>query len=160
MSEETYYKKLKITVKTPKNQAQPCMIKQRDALLGFKKQKKILEEKLVSHNEFYWIIPADDAKDEATIIKRLAKGEITIKNFYKTLMKTLDRINRLAGKFKKGAYWMKRRLIKMLNKKEQHDFAAQVENMSEAELLDFVKINDRKEMMELLSGSLIDIKEV
>lgn len=160
MKKTTPYKKFKITVKTPKNQAKPCMIKQRDALLGFKKQKNILEEKLVNNHEFYWIIPIDDDNDAMQVTKRLAKGETQIKKFYKTLIKTLDRINKLANKFKKGATWIKNKLIKKLNKDQQTEFAKQVQEMTEEEILDFIKINDRKEMMQLLAGELITIKEI
>jgi hypothetical protein len=151
---------LKITVKTPKGQAKPCMVKQRDALLGFKKQKQIKEEKLISDSEFYWIVPADDQADAFGISNRLAKGEIKIKNFYRTLIKMIDRGNKLANKFKKGVSWIRRWIIKKLRKQEQHEFVKQVEEMSDEELKDFMQINDREEMMQLLSGSLIDVEEI
>lgn len=154
------FSELKITVRTPPNQAKPCMVKQRDALLGFKKQKEIIKEKLVDHQTFYWIVPAEDAADQYMMIKRLAKGEVKIKNFYRTLIKTIDRANKLANKFKKGFQWMRRWLIKRLNKDQQTDFAKQVEDMPDEELKDFLKINDREAMMKLLAGTLIDVEEI
>lgn len=154
------YKDLKITVKTPPNQAKPCMIKQRDTLLGFKKQKQIKEEKLIDHQTFYWVIPAEDQDDIYGITRRLAKGEINIKKFYKTLMKMIDRANKLANKFKKGLSWIRRWIIKRLKKQQQNDFVKQVEEMPDEELKDFLQINDREAMNKLLSGTLIDVEEI
>ena len=151
---------LKITVKTPPNQAKACMVKQRDALLGFKKQKEIKEEKLIDHQTFYWIVPAKDTADSYAMTKRLARGEQQIKSFYQTLMKMIDRANKLANKFKKGLSWIRRWIIKKLKKQEQHDFVKQVEEMPDEELKDFLQINDREAMNELLAGSLIDVEEI
>lgn len=154
------YKKIKITVLTPKNQAEKAMKKQRDALLGFKKQKKILEEKLVSHNKFYWIIPVDDEKDLVKITTRLSKGEIKIKQFYRTLIKLLDRANKLASKFKKGLSWVRRWIVKKLKKDKQTDYAKQINQMDNQELKNFIKIDDREEIIELMKKELITIKEL
>ena len=153
------YKIIKITVLTPKNQAKPTMERQKTTLLGFTKPKQILEEKLIAHNKFSWTIPIDDEKDERTVTKRLVRGEIYIKRFYRTLIKTLDRANKLGNKFKKGARWIKNRLIKQLRKQQQDDIATQVEGMDEKEIMDFIKINDREEILELMNKDLITIKE-
>jgi len=154
---------LKITVKTPKNQAAKCMQSQKEALLGFKKTKSILEEKLINDHEFYWIIPSKDDKETYTIQTRLNRGERFIKTFYKTLIKVLDRANKLATKLKKGTKWIKKWLLKRLKKTYQdpnNGLVKQIEDMSEEELKEFIKINDKEAIQKLMRGNLIDVETV
>lgn len=156
---------LQINVKTPKGQAKSCMKTQRGALLGFKKTKQIKEEKLLSDHEFYWIVPSEDNSETMKIHKRLAKGEIFIKNFYKALFKLIHRANKLATKFGKGASWIRKWMVKKIKKNYQDTgsddgLVQQIQNMSDEEIKDFIKINDEKEMKELLAGSLIEVKEL
>ena len=78
-------KHIKITVKTPKNQAAKCIKSQRDQLLGIKKSNAITESKVTKNNEFYWILPYKDEEELKKITQRLALGETMIKGFYKKL---------------------------------------------------------------------------
>ena len=151
--------KLKIDVKTPKNQAEQCMKTQKTALLGVKKSKEVLEEKLVKHNEFYWIIQVDSDKQEREIIYKCAKGEVTIRNFYKALFKLIHRANKLGDKFNKGYAWMRRWMVKKLKKQmgSDQELIKKVENMSDEEIKDFIKISDKEEMDKLLSGDMITV---
>jgi len=151
---------LEITVKTPKGQAKKVMNTQKDALLGFKKGKQLKREELINDSTFVWVAPCDDVKDMNYMIKRLMKGERMIKNFYKTLIKTIDRANRLAAKFKKGTKWVRNWMIRKLKKEQQHDIVKQVEAMSDEEIRDFLLIQDRDDMMKLLAGELITVKEL
>jgi len=132
---------------------------QRSALLGYKKEKKIKEEKLINDHKFYWVVPYKDDKEYMAMSKRLFRGEIFIKQFYKTLIKTLDRANKLGARFKKGSKWIKRWVVKKFKKQyadnDEHGFVSQVNNMSDEEFQDFIKINDREDMQKLLSGELI-----
>lgn len=151
--------KLKIYVKTPKNQAEKCMKTQKKALIGFNKSNKVLEEGVISHDKFYWIIPVEDDKDQKMITKRLSAGEIMIKKFYSVLIRTIDRANKLGHKFQKGIKWAKRWIVKRLKKQyndnDEQGFISQIEKMPDEEFKDFLIIHDRKEMQELLSGYLI-----
>ena len=148
--------KVKINVKTPKNQASRCIETQKFQLLG-SMQKNILETVLVAHNEYYWIIKYDDDKELLKVSKRCAQGEVLIKKFYRTLIKWIDRGNWLATKFKKGSAWVKRWIIRQAKKAYKNDptFIKQIEDMKEDEISGFLVIEDREEMMALLDSELI-----
>ena len=151
---------LKITVKTPKGQAQSCMKTQKAALLGFKKVKTVKEEKMLNDHTFYWIVPAKNNDEMMLMNKRLVRGEMFIKRFYRSLFKIISRANRLATKFKKGAGWIRKWMLKRLRKQVQDGddsdgLIQQISNMSDKEIIEFIKINDKKEMEKLLSGDLI-----
>jgi len=155
--------KLQINVKTPKGQAESCIKTQRNALLGFKKSKQILEEKMLSDHEFYWVIPCEDTKEMMKIHKKLSRGEVFIKQFYKSLFKLINKANKLATKFDKGTSWIRKWMIKKLRgtyeEKEEGGLIQQIQNMTDEEIKDFIKINDEREMKLLLAGELITVKE-
>ena len=149
---------VKVNVKTPKNQAANCIKTQKRALLGMKKANEILEQKLVDHNEFYWIINCKDEAEYIGIIKKCALGEVMIKKFYNTLIRLITRANKLVKKFKKGGDWIKKFIIRKLNKYYQgqdNELVKSIEAMDEKEFADFVEIGDLKEMQALLAGDLI-----
>lgn len=156
--------KLKITVWTPKNQAEKSMATNRMALLGIKHTRKVVEEKLVAHNQFYWVLEVkpDDVLD---ITRKCAKGEITIRKFYSVIFKLIKRANRIAEKSSKAGAWLKRWVIKRLKKmsqgqQENDGLVQQFENMNDDEFNDFIKINDEAEMRAFLEGELIKVEEV
>jgi len=152
---------LKVTVRTPKRQAESCMRTQLNAMLGLSTKRKLLKQELVSEQEFYWIIDIPD-KDYPQVIKNANKGELIIKKFYSMLFKAIHRLNQLQGKFNKGAVWLKRMLLKRLTKDVKNDknsegMAAEINKMTDEELGTFIEINDRESMQQLLAGRLIEV---
>ena len=154
--------KLKINVKTPKDQAAKCIETQKKALLGMAQASQILEQKLVNDHEFYWVLNIRSHREMMKTIKKCARGEVLIKKFYRTLISLIDRANKLANKFKKGARWMKRWLVRRIKTKTQgnEELVNAIENMSDEEFKDFLVIHDRVAMQELLAGDLITVEEV
>lgn len=149
-------------VRTPKNQAANCIKTQKAALLGYKASQKVKEQKVVQHNLFYWILDLEDEKEMSKITFKCARGEVMIKKFYSTLFKLLNRANRLATKFKKGAGWIRKWINKQLKKHGQADEGMQnhIDSMTDEQLIDFIKVTDRKDMDKLLSGNLIEITRI
>ncbi len=76
---------LKITVKTPKNQAKPTMERNLNAMLGINLKRKLLYSKIETDCLFYWIIDIPD-KDYPSVIKNAIRGEVIIKKFYSMLI--------------------------------------------------------------------------
>lgn len=151
---------LKILVKTPKNQAPVCIKTQKAALVGHK--TKVKEQKVVKHNLFYWILEVADDKEMSVVTYKCARGEVVIKKFYGMLFKILRRANKLAGKFKKGVYWIRRYMKKQINKHGKSDpgMMNYIDSMSDEQILDFIKITDKEEMEKLLSGPLIKVEQL
>lgn len=150
--------RMKIVVLTPQGQAESCMRTQKRSLLGFGKAGKVLEEGVIDPGSFYWIIPYE-ADELPKITHKLAKGEVFIKRFYRVLIRTLDRANKLADKFQKGIKWVRRWIVKKLKKQygdnDEEGFIAQVNQMSDDELREFIQITDREAMLALLEKDLI-----
>lgn len=149
---------VKIDVKTPKNQAAQCMKTQKSALLGYKQLKKVKEEKVVSHDNFYWVLQLENQKELDKVIKRCSLGEVMIKRFYSSLFKLVHRANRLCAKFGKAKTWIKKWMLKRIKKKYQGDTTGMenyIQNMSDEEFEDFLQIDDEAEMRKLLEGDLI-----
>lgn len=157
--------KVKVTVKTPRKQAAACIKSQKKAFLGLGGAKKIIDEKVVSDSEFYWILKVEP-KDMKALTTNAARGENIIRKFYRMLFKTIGRCNALQKKFKKGAVWIKKQLVKRFRKltesspDDNTEFLASIENMSDEEFGDFIVINDKEAMEKLLAGDLITIKEL
>lgn len=156
---------LKILVKTPRNQAARCVRTQKDQLLGLKKSGQIKESKVTAHNEFYWIVPIKDLGEYDKLTKRLALGENMIKKFYSTLFKLINRVNRLAKKFKKTGTWIKKYLQKRIRKMtakgdDQQGMLDYLDDMDDTEFKDFLVISDKEEMDKFLKGDLITIKKI
>lgn len=152
---------VKVTVRTPKNQAAKCIETQKQALLGYRASSKVKKQKLVKHNKFYWILEIEQ-KELPEIIKKCARGEIIIREFYKYLFKLLSRANKLATKFKKGIHWIRRWIKKRLKKtgQENQGMANYIDSMTDDQLIDFIKVSDREEMDKLLAGELITVKTI
>ena len=161
---------LKINVLTPTGQAVICMEKHKKTLLGHKKANTIKEQGLISDKEFYWIMPVKDNKEMLYYRKRLTIGEDLIKTFYRQLYKYIKLTNRTIkignkiGKAgKKGVQWIANRMNKVLmksipdpaNRKEMIDNLKIDGIKIDKGLFKEIKIDDRKEMDELLSGELI-----
>ncbi len=149
---------VKVKVKTPKNQAAKCIKNQKKVLLGMKKANEVLEQKIVAHNELYWIIECKDDDEYKQIIRRCALGEVMIKKFYNTLIRLINRANKLVKKFKKGGDWIRRFIIKKLNKyyqSQDNELVTSLENMDEKEFEEFIEIGDLEAMRTLLAGELI-----
>jgi hypothetical protein len=154
---------IRVDVKTPRNQAKKCMKTQKMALLGYKEIKKIKEENLISHNRFEWVLEIKDQEEMNNIIMKCARGEVLIKKFYSTLFKLVKRANKVAAKFKKGAAWLKRWMIKTIKKKYEGDsgkLAEYINSMDDKEFQDFLVINDEEEMRALLAGNLIKVEKI
>jgi len=102
-----------------------------------------------------------DDKELNKITYKCARGEVMIKQFYKTLFKLLNRANHLASKFKKGVDWVRRWMKKQLKKQGQTDegMMNHIDSMSDEQLLDFIKVSDREDMDQLLSGKLISVSK-
>lgn len=155
---------VKIIVRTPKNQAKKCINTQRNALLSYKLSKLIIEEKVVAHNKFYWVLCTNTDKDYDDLLLRVAKGEILIKKFYKMLFSIMDRCNKLLNKWAKGWMWAKRwvtsKLRKLYKGSDTNEMLTQIEAMTEEEWKDFFNVTDREEMKKLMSGELISVETV
>lgn len=153
---------LKVTVRTPKGRAEKASKYQADQILGMKNADKIIETKLVNDSKFYWIVQADNDKEIQRITYGAARSEVTIRKFYQTLFKHLARANRLASKFKKGASWARKWLMKQFKKQVQGDesklqsFKDYLDNTPDSELL---KVTDKKDMTRLLAKALIKVEE-
>jgi len=153
---------VRITIKTPKNQAKACIESQKNLLLGHKLQKNIFYQELVNDHIFFWELTLDNEKDLEYVTKRAAMGEVLIKKFFHTLIKWVSRAAKLAGKFKRGAHWAKLWIIRQAKKhyKESDDFVKYIEEMKDDDLKTFLTITDKEEMLQLMAGSLIDIKKL
>ncbi len=165
--------KLTINVKTPKNQAEKTMRRQIQALIGYKKQKDILEQKVINDHEFQ--IKLYYEKEELLQInKRLWRAEFAIKEFYKTIYKYIKRVNRIInignklGKAgKKGIQWLQKKAAKMLIKeipdRQQREEMMENLNIQEVQiqgnLFKEIEITDKEDMDKLLAGQLITTKE-
>jgi hypothetical protein len=145
---------LKITVHTPNGQAEKTMKQQRDALIGMRKKKDLMDERILDDHTFEWIIPAEDEKDMRSITKRLARGEIAIKEFYKAVIGLIFRVNKLVATGQRGI-----RIGKTMIKKSGLliEINKDPKTMSDNEFKEWLKITDLKEMQELLSGPLIEV---
>jgi len=156
--------KVKVNVKTPKNQADKCIKTQKAAILGHSQSQKILEEEVVSDHEFYWVLQLDNPKEYTKILEKAARGEMIIKKFYRTLFKLIDRANKLSDKFGKGVGWIRRWIIRKVKKQQEKggddSIIQQIQEMSDGELRDFIKVTDRAELEKLLGGELINVEEI
>ena len=152
--------KIMINVITPKNQARKCIESQKDALVGITKRKKIIEQKVTAHNKFYWIMQVQDQKEYEGIMRKCSLGETLIKKFYSALFKLIRRANSLAAKSSKGISYMKRWIKKRLDKVSQNNEAMkqQIDNMTDEDFIDWLKITDEEPMKKMLKGELITIK--
>ncbi len=157
--------RVKITVNTPKNQAEVCIKSQKKAFLGFRGSRRVVKEGVISHNQFYWLLDIKP-KEFVTVTKHAARGEVIIRKFYKMLFKVIGRVNKLNQKWKKGAKWLKKQLIKRLNKltkdspDDNKDFLGNIEGMTDEELGTFIEIHDKEAVQKLLEGELIIVEEV
>lgn len=159
--------KIRITVNTPKNQAHKCIKTQRRSIIGLGHQEKVIEEKVVKHNQFYWIVKPKDDKDLQRMIKKAAAGEVTIRKFYSGLFHIISKANKLCAKFDKGVEWVRRFIIKRLKKVTQFkgdddkdNLINKVKTMSQKDLKEFIVIHDKEEMQKMLKGDLIIIEEI
>lgn len=151
---------IRITVLTPKNQAAKCIESQKKAMLGHAQSKKVIDQKLIAHNKFYWDVSYETDKEYFDIVAKCSRGEVMIKRFYKTLFKVINRANNLANKFDKGIKWIKSWIIKRIKKiyVNNPDMEEYINNMTDDEMKDYLKIDDRAEMEKLLEKDLIKIK--
>jgi len=151
---------IRLNIKTPANQAHRCINTLKIQLVGLKGSKKIIKEAITSHKSFYWILKIDDEKELKQITYKAAMGEVTIKKFYRSLFKLLNKANKLAKKFQKGAEWIKRWIRKTARKRfgEGSEALTKIEEMSDEEITDYIKIDDEEEMREFLDNEIISIK--
>lgn len=152
--------KIRIDVKTPKNQAPACIESQKDALVGVTKRHKIIKQKVISHNRFYWIMRVKDQKEAEGIMRKCSLGEVLIKKFYSALFKLIKRANKLAARSSKGIAWMKRWLKKKLDKVStgNESMKNQIDAMTDEQFIEWLKITDEEPMRKLLKGDLITIE--
>lgn len=129
-------------------------------MLGHKSANKVVEQKVVSHNEFYWIVQCESQKELNHLVNRSVMGDILIKKFYRQLIKWIDRANKLCDKLGKGTDWVKRWIIKKIRKTYKNDerengFVKQVEELTREDLKGRLIITDREEIELLLQKELI-----
>lgn len=165
-------KQLRITVKTPKGQAERTMNRQIESLIGFKRKKNIVNKKVINDHEFSITMQYEN-KELESITKRLYLAESAIKEFYKSLYKFIKKVNRIIkignkmGKAgKTGLKWLHKKVHKMLIKEipDQKQAAEMKDNLGidnvkiEKGLFKEITIDDREEMDKLLAGEIIKIK--
>lgn len=167
-------KQIKVTVKTPNNQAKKCVQSLKRMIIGYKNEKNIIKQKVTTHKEFYYIIKITKTQDYKYYNTQTTISEQMIKNFYKQLYKVIrwtNRSIRLANKFGKkgikGIEWTKKRMNKILtnkipDKESREKLRKQIEeNIQETnhnkEILQEIIIDDQKEMDELLKGEIITL---
>lgn len=146
--------KIKILIHTPKNQAAKCITSLKDKILTIKQSKhQLIKQKITAHNQFYWIIRLDSDKDYDQIIKKAARADLLIKQFYKTLFKWVHRANKLANKFKKGSAWIKNWITKQIRKqtKDSTELIDYIQNSTEEEFKNILTIDDTEDMNTLLN---------
>ena len=153
-------KHIKITIKTPKNQAAKCIKSQRDQLLGMRKSNAVTEAKLISHNKFYWILPYKDDEELSNITKRLALGETMIKAFYSKLFKAIKWVNKIGNKTGKTGDYLRRQFIRYFKKKysmdDQEGFKEYINGQA---INESISIDDEAEMKKLLTNPLFIVEE-
>ena len=151
--------RIRIRVKTPKNRAPKAIEYLKDSLLGLVFRPKLIEQKVISHNEFYWILDINP-DDLERINKKIALGEILIRRFYSVLFSVIGRANKLASKFGKGLSWIRRFLVNRLRKvyKKNSDMIEKIEMMTDEELKDYINITDKEDMRQLLDNQMILIE--
>ena len=89
------------------------------------------------------------------ISKRIFRGEIEIKSFYKTTFKIIRKVNKLASIGGRGI-----KLAKTLIKKSGISKDKDVKKMSDNEFKEWLIITDEKQMKKLLSRELITIEYI
>jgi len=156
--------KYKINVLCPDNQAPKTMNSFKNTLLGFGFASSILEEKVLSHNSFYWVLEIE-AKKEEELFKRLASGEVTIKGFYRTLFKNLKRVKKIAKKLKRVSFNILQKLKERVSKQFQHnqaykDLEENINKMSKEEAESFISEKNIKEWEVFLSKELFKVVEL
>jgi hypothetical protein len=153
-------KHIKITVKTPKNQAAKCIKSQRDQLLGIKKSNAVTEAKLIAHNKFYWILPYKDAEELDKITKRLALGETMIKAFYNKLFKAIKWVNKISNKTGKTGEYLRRQFIRYFKKRYSMDDQEGFKEYINGQVInESISIDDEAEIKKLLTNPLFIVKE-
>jgi hypothetical protein len=146
---------LRITVKTPKNQAAKCVTTQKTQLVGH--DTPIIRSRVLAHNKYYLVISTEDVEG---ITARCAKAETMIKTFYNHLIKWITRANKLVKKFDKGIGWVRNYLrSQALHTYRNPQAVTQINQISDKELRELIQIKDLKEMQELLKRKLISVTE-
>lgn len=151
---------LKLTINTPPNKAVECINTNKKVFLG-KLKTYVVEEKILSHNQYYWKIVLIDQKDVMLMYKKCASGEIMIKTFFRELIKNIRRTNKVRNKLGKGAAWVRKqltvRLLKKLGIDRKQDIDEYLDGMKDHEL---IHIEDEEEMQVFLNNPIIVIEEV
>ena len=151
---------LKITVKTPRNQAHKCVKSQRDQLLGIKKSNSVTEAKVTKHNEFYWVLPYQDTEELSKITKRLALGETMIKGFYQKLFKAIKWVNKISHKTGKTGEYLRRQFLRYFKAKYQlPDQEGLKEFIKGQAINETITIDDQAEMKKLLTNPLFVVED-
>lgn len=154
---------VKLNVKTPKGQAAKCIESQKNILVGITRKDRIIKQEIINDGEFYWVLNLKDKPELEEIMMRIAKGEVMIKQFYNTLFKWIHRANKLCAKFGKATSWIKKWILKQLNKQSQagsknDGLIKQIEEMKDEEFTEFIKFNDIETMKEFLNQELMNIE--
>jgi hypothetical protein len=148
--------KVKITIKTPPNQANKAIESSKKVFLG-KNKDFVIQEEVIAHDEFYWVLVIQDLNQMEKLYKKCAAGEVMIREFYRKLFKEIDRANKISKKLGKPISWVKARVKKMMGKRSTGDvegFEDQINNT------DFFEIEDREVMKKFLEESMIKVEEV
>lgn len=156
--------KVQMNILTPKGQADKCVESMKGMLIGWGLKKDIIEQKVLSPGEFYWVLKIESDK-LPILTKKAADGEVIIKGFYRQLFKQIGRVNKLAGKFAKGGKWMIKQMEQRIKKAFEHnqqaeDFVNDLKNMKEKEFYEFISVKNRAEWDTFLEQELISVKVI
>jgi len=154
--------RIRIDIKTPPNQAENCIEKNKKVFLSRKTRDTIIEQGITDHNEFYWVLDLDESQ-LLSLHKKCHLGETAIKTFYRTLIKTIRRANWLSKKFGKGMKWIRRWINRKVNKtmrgKDKDEFLHTIESMTDQEINTWIEIEDEEEMKDFLTKPIITITQ-
>ena len=121
--------KIKINFLTPPNQASKTINSNKFDILGIKLSQKVIHQEVTSPTEFYWIIECND-KEFRQISLRCYAAQKKIKAVFRTLLKWVNRANKVATKFKFNSEKAKRWIIAQARKSFGNDKAS-LQNMME-----------------------------
>jgi hypothetical protein len=154
--------KVKITIRTTAKQRDKQMENLKKNVLGFGNKFKVIAQEPVSEQYFYWIVELNP-KDLYDLTSRVAKAEVSLKQFFKKLFWAYDRALKLKGKFEKGWDWMAERFkhnMKGSNPKEDAVASLMMQEMGlDPSKPETFKIDDRAEMEDIISGDIFKVED-
>lgn len=149
--------KVTIRCKTPKGKVKSTIKKFKTHFTTFTWLKKP-KEKILDNETFELIFFDVTRKQEKKLIRKAAMAEISIKYFYRVLIKLGGRANKTGEKYKKSTAKIKKWFIKRYKKLYGDKDVKQFEDMPEEEFKELLEFDDKEEMLEFLEKDLIEIE--